>query len=258
MKKIQNTLSKVNALGIKTREALSLNAQLYADLFTNIDQFITTTVFRSHSNINKLMEQKKLGVDIEDIRMDCIKKIISNLDYFLAKELSAQIPLIYQTCNRIIIDSYRKAIKESGFIVPLEDTLNFHETNENSKKSKSLIDCLMDTKASPETKYIAKASIIELYQKHCHNADNLLCILATKVFQDKPSEVASLLIKEGSVDKALAAYEDGMSELYGISKSELPNVASAKATGLSKLLSKSDLSSRKVSGKISNILNRTK
>lgn len=258
MKKLENTLSKVNSLNIKTREALSLNTELYKEFFINLDQFITGTVFRSHSNINKLMEQKKLGIDIEDIRMDCIERIVSNLNYFLTKELSAQIPFMYQTCNHIIIDSYRKAIKKNSFILSLDEVLNSHKANDDNKMSKTHNDYLMDTKASPETSFMAKAAIIEIFQKYCNNADNLLCVLATKVFDDKPSELASLLIREASVDNALAVYKSEIAEIYGISKSELPAVSSAKATGLSKLLKKIEPNSHEVSGKISNIINRTK
>ena len=105
---------------------------------------------------------------------------------------------------------------------------------------------------------MAKAAIIEIYQKHCNNADNLLCVLATKVFEDKASEVAALLIREGSVDKALAVYEYELSEIYGVSKSDRPTPAPAKATGLSKLLSKDNLNSRTIANMVSNILNRTK
>lgn len=257
MKQLQTTLSKINELGICNKETLSLNAQLYTDLFLNVDKFITGTVLRSHANINKLSELRNLGVDIEDIRMDCLERVISKLNNVLANDLEHQIPYMYTICNNIIVDSYRKAIRESGIIISLDEALNFHKTNEDSKKSKTLNDYLMDPKASPETKYIAKAAIIEIFQKYGNNADNLLCVLA-KVFKDKPRELAALLIHKGSVDKALVAYEEELTERFGISKSEFPYVSPAKVTGLSKLLSKDDPNSREVSSKISNILNRTK
>lgn len=258
MKNLKNTLTKIYALGITTKNALLPESQLYANLFIDIDRFITGTVFRSHANVNKLSQLKGLGVDLEDIHMDCIERIITKLDNVLSNTLEHQIPYMYTICNNIIIDSYRKAIKEAGFIVSLDEALNSHEANDDSKKSKSLNDYLMDPKASPETKFMAKAAILEIFQKHCNNADNLLCVLSTKIFEDKPGELAALLIQEGSVDKALAAYEEELSERFGIDKSEYPAVASAKSTGLSKILRKDAPDSREVSSKISNILNRTK
>lgn len=260
MKNLQHTLTKVNALGITNKETLSLNAQLYTDLFTTLDQFITRTVFRDHSNINKLTKQKELGVDIDEVRMDCIERIITKLDYYLSKPLSAMIPLMYSTCSRIIIDSYRAAKKRAVFIVSLDQVINSNNAKDSndSNKSKTLNDYIMDTKASPETKYMAKEAVIEIYQKHCHNADNLLCDLAAKVFVDKPSELTSLLIEEGSVDNARIAYENDLLKIYGISKSELPIVTSAKTTGLSKLLNKTTPDPREIAGKISNITNRIK
>lgn len=258
MKKLQNTLSKIKVSGITTKDALSLNAQLYYDLFIDVDQFITGTVFRSHTNIMRLSKLRELGVDIEDVHMNCLERVISKLDLVLANELEHQIPYMYTIGNYIIISAYRDAIKGAGSIVSLDEALNSNNTNHDSRRCKSLNDYIVDTKASPETKYIAKAAIIELYQKHCNNADNLLCVLASKVFEDKASEVAALLIREGSVDKALAVYEYELSEIYGVSKSDLPTPAPAKATGLSRLLSKDNLNSRTVANKVSNILNRIK
>ncbi len=258
MEKLLSTLSRINELPIHNKERLSLFTQLYEEFFLNVDRFITKTVFRSHANINKLSELKDLGVDLEDIHMDCIERIITKLDNVLSNNLEHQIPYMYTICNNIIIDSYRKAIKEAGFIVSLDEALNSHEANDDSKKSKSLNDYLMDPKASPETKFMAKAAILEIFQKHCNNADNLLCVLSTKIFEDKPSELAALLIQEGSVDKALTAYKEELSERFGINESEYPAVAPAKSTGLSKILGKDAPDSREVSSKISNILNRTK
>ena len=258
MKNLENTLAKVYASGLHTKDSLLSNAKLYEDLFIDVDRFITGTVFRSHANINKLSELKNLGIDTEDIHMDCIKRIITKLDNVLSNNLEHQIPYMYTICNNIIIDSYRKAIREAGSIVSLDEALNSHEANDDSKKSKSLNDYLMDPKASPEEKFMAKVAILEIFQKYCNNADNLLCVLSTKVFEDKPSELATILIQKGSVDKALTAYKEELSERFGINESEYPTVAQAKSTGLTKILVKNDPNSREVSNKISNILNRAK
>ena len=256
MKKIYNTLAKIYDEGITNKKSLVFNNTLYEELFVDVNRFITNTVFRSHSNINRLSELKKLGVDIEDVHMDCIERIITKLDNVLSNNLEHQIPYMYTMCNNIIIDSYRKAIREAVFIVSLDATLNSSEANDDNK-SKSLNDYLMVPKASPETKFMAKAAILEIFQKHCNNADNLLCVLS-KIFEDKPSELAALLIQKGSVDKALATYEEELSERFGINESEYPAVTPAKSTGLSKILKKDAPDSREVSIKISNILNRTK
>ena len=258
MKKLSNTLSKIHAEGISDRISLISNANLYEEFFLGVYDFIDSTVFRSHANINKLTELRKLGVDAEDIRMDCLERIITKIDLILSNNVERQIPYMYAICNNIIVDSYRRAIKESGIIISLDEALNSHKANDDNKKSKCLNDYLMDSKASPETKYMAKDAIIEVFQKYGNNADNLLCILATRIFEDKPSELAALLIREGSVDAVLALYKRELADDFGISMSEFPSVLPAKTTGLSKLLKRNDLNSHTLSSKISNILNRTK
>ena len=236
MKRLTSTLSKIHTAGITNKNALISNMRLYEEVVLNIDHFISSTVFRSHANINKLNELKKLGVDIEDIHMDCIERIISKLDLVLSNNIEHQIPYMYTICNHIIVDRYRKAIRYYSNIVSLDEALTSHEANKDSKNSSSLYNYLMDPKASPETKYMTKEEIIEIFQKYSNNVDNLLCILAIKVFNDKPRELATQLIHKGSVDKVLTIYEHALSDYFGISISELPPVSPAKATGLSKLL----------------------
>lgn len=259
MENLKNTLSDIDSLGIHAKTTLLTNEKLYTDLFICVDDFITGIVFRSKTNMHRLSELRKLGVDIEDIHMECLERIITKLDLVLANELAYQIPYMYKVCNNIIINCYRKAIKEAESIVSLDEPLNSHEANNNdSKKSKSLNDYLMDPKASPEIKYMLKTAILDIFQKYCNNADNLLCVLTTMVFEDKPLELATLLIQEGSVDKVLATYKMELCECFGIYENEYPPVAPAKASGLSKILRKDTPNSREVSRKISNILNRTK
>ena len=258
MKNLSNTLSKIHAEGINDKLSLISNANLYEEFFLGVYDFIDSTVFRSRTNINKLTELRKLGVDTEDLRMDCLERIITKVGIVLSNDLECQIPYIYTICNNIIIDSYRKAIKESGIIISLDEALNSPKAIYGSKKSTSLNDYLMVSEASPETKYIAKDAIIEIFQKYRNNADNLLCILATKLCDDKPNELAAQLISEGSVDAALASYKHELADRFGISISEFPSVLPAKITGLSRLLRQNNLTPYDLSSKISNILSRTK
>lgn len=87
MKKLYHSLSKVNALGIKTREQLSQHEDLYTEVFLAIDNFITGIALRSHTNVNRLLELRDLGVDIEDIHYAALERCIKKLDLVLAKDL---------------------------------------------------------------------------------------------------------------------------------------------------------------------------
>lgn len=90
-------------------------------------------------------------------------------------------------------------------------------------------------------------------------ADSLLCAIATKIAGDKPAELAEVIISEGSVEKALALYLQGVQEEFDIGYEELPTLPHVKNTGLSKLISNNtSVSSKTVSAKISNILHRSK
>lgn len=256
MENLANTLKRINDLNIITKEDLMTNTLLYEEIFLNIDDFILSIVFRSHLNINYLHDLQNLGVDKEDVHMDCLVRCISKIDLVLNKNLDGQIPYLYTICNNIIIDHLRKAITDNNSTVSLNETLNSNHSMD-SNKSKNIEDYLIDPKPSSESMNNAKETIIEFYKKHCGNADILICALASKVFQDKPTELASILISTGSVSKALSVYQKELEIVYGISLDELPLVAPEKTNGLTKILNKSCKTPHEVSSKISNIINRT-
>ncbi|CCZ92957.1 unknown [Coprococcus eutactus CAG:665] len=258
MKKLYHSLSKVNALGIKTREQLSQHEDLYAEVFLAIDNFITGIALRSHTNVNRLLELRDLGVDIEDIHYAALERCIKKLDLVLAKDLNQMIPYIYTVVNNKTIDAYRSAIKEHNRVISLDETLDRHDGDDNSKKTKTLEDNLSDKGASAETRLIAKEAVLALFEKYCGNADALLCMIATKVFNDTPREIAEILLSTNSVSKAIALYKDALSSIYRIAPDEFPIVAPIKKTGLSKILSNKDTKAKTVSSKISNIINRVK
>lgn len=83
-------------------------------------------------------------------------------------------------------------------------------------------------------------------------------MIATKVFNDTPREIAEILLSTNSVSKAIALYKDALSSIYRIAPNEFPIVAPIKKTGLSKILSNKDTKAKTVSSKISNIINRVK
>lgn len=258
MKNLNNTLTKINTLNIKTQEILRANSELYEEFFLNLDSFITGIVFRSKKNIIQLSDlTRKYGVDTDDIRFDCLERCVSKLNLVLDNDLEFQIPYLYRVCNNSIIDCYRKAVKHHSTTVSLNETIDNHSDRNDSKKSKSLEDFTVDTKANTESNFIAKTQVLEIINKYANNADSLLCAIATNVVADKPAEIAQVIINAGSVEKALSYYIKDIQEMFRISHDELPTLPHAKSTGLSKLISK-ETSSKVVSAKISNIINRTK
>lgn len=83
-------------------------------------------------------------------------------------------------------------------------------------------------------------------------------MIATKVFDDSPREIAKVLISQGSVSKAISLYQNELSEIYGIKPDEFPSIAPVKKTGLSKVLKNGSKETKPVASKISNIINRVK
>lgn len=159
MKRLKNTLEKMVALNIKNNKILLTHSELHEELFLNLDAFITGTVFRSKKNINQLSElAREYGIDVDDIRFDCLERCISKLQLVLANDIEAQIPYMYTVCNRIIVDYFRNAVKYASTTVSLNEELNNHNGKDDSQKTKSLEDFTMDTKANTESNYVAKTS----------------------------------------------------------------------------------------------------
>lgn len=258
MKKLFHFLSKANALGIKTRNQLSQHEDLYAEVFLAIDNFITGTAFRSHTNVKRLLELRNIGVDTEDVHYDTLERCIDKLDLVLANDLERMIPYLYTIVNNKLIDIYRNTIKEHNMVVSLDETLNRHDGNDDSKRAKTLKDYLSDQSTSTESRLLAKENVLALFEKYCGNADALLCMIATKVLNDTPREIAKVLLSTGSVAKAIALYKNELSSIYKIAPDEFPIVAPVKKTGLSKTLSNKDTKAKTVSSKISNIINRNR
>ena len=258
MKNLTNTLTQMATLNIKDQEMLRANSELHEEFFLNLDSFITGTVFRSKKNINQLSElARDFGVDTDDIRFDCLERCVTKLNLVLVKELELQIPYLYTICNNMIITCYRKAVKQRSTTVSLNETIDNHSDKDDSKKSKSLEDFTVDTKANTESNFIAKTQVLEIINKYANNADSLLCKMATEVYDDTNAELTQVIINACSVEIALNYYIKDIQEVFRISDDELPPLPHVKSTGLSKLISKGT-SSKVVSAKISNILNRTK
>lgn len=259
MKNLKNTLTTMTMLNIKNLEMLRSHSELHEEFFLNLDSFITDTVFRSKKNIIQLSDlTREYGVDINDIRFDCLERCVSKLNLVLANNLDLQIPYLYTICNNMIINYYRKISKHWAYNVSLNETIDNHSGKDDSKKAKFFEYFVMDAKANTESNYIAKTQVLEILHKYSNNADSLLCAMATKIAGDKPAELAQVIIEAGSVKKALIFYIQDIQKIYGITHAELPTLPHIKSTGLSKLISKETTSSKVVSAKISNILNRTK
>lgn len=259
MKNLKNTLTKMATLNIKNQQMLSSYNELHKEFFLNLDSFITGTVFRSKKNVIQCSNlTREYGVDIDDIRFDCLERCVSKLSLVLANELDLQIPYLYTICNNLIISYYRKVVKHRSTTISLNATIDNHSYRADSKKSMVLEDFTIDTKANTESNFIAKTQVLEIINKYANNADSLLCSVATKIVADKPADLAQVIIDTGSIEKALIYYIQNIQEMFGITDDELPTLPHVKSTGLSKLISKENTSSKAISAKISNILNRNK
>lgn len=168
------------------------------------------------------------------------------------------IPYLYTIVNNKLIDTYRSTIKEHNMVVSLDETLDRHDGNDDSKRTKTLEDYLSDQSTSTEARLIAKEEVLTLFEKYCGNADALLCMIATKVLAETPREIAKVLLSTGSVSKAITLYKDEISSIYRIAPDEFPIVAPVKKTGLSKSPFQQRYGSKNSFTKISNIINRVK
>lgn len=257
MKKTYQSI-KINALGINPREQLlQYENQVNAQVFLAIDNFITEIAFRSHTNANRLLELRNLGVDTEDVHYDILERCINKLDLALASDLDQMIPYLYTIINNKLIDTYRRTIKEHNMIVSLDEALDHHDSNDDSNRIKTLEDYLCDKSTSAESRLISKETVLALFEKYSGNADALLCMIAT-VLNYPPREIAKVLLSTGSVSKAIALYKDELSSIYGIEPEEFSVVRPAKKTGLSKILSTKDIDPKTISSKISNIIYRVR
>lgn len=260
MRNLKNTLTKMSTLNIRNNKSLLYNSKLHEEFFINLDNFITGTVFRSKKNINRLSElTRNYGLDIDDIRFDCLDRCITKLSLILVNNLEAQIPYIYTICNSVIINNFRDSVKYAATTVSLNEELKRHDGKDEYKKSNSTEYYTIDIRANTESNFIAKTQVLEIINKYSDNADALLCAVATIIAGDKPSNLAEVLISKGSVEKALAFYLQGVQEEFGINYYELPAFLPVKSIGLSRLISNgASISSKTVSAKISNILHRIK
>lgn len=257
MNKTEMILSEINSSGITTKKSLVCRKNLYDCLLQNISHYILDSVFSSYTNRNRLTILSRLGIDIEDIHMDYIEKIITNLDTILSiSDPNHQIRYICTIGNRMIIDYYRHAVKNANSTISLDSFTNTQDHDDNM--SNTLNDFIPDPKASPETKFSIKSSILEFFHIYCNNPDSLLCTLSVKILGEKPNELATLLLRVGSVDKVLEIYKKELCIRFDIDYKDLPTTVPAKKTGLTKLLTENDLDQRKISRKISKINYRTK
>lgn len=258
MNKLQNTLTKMNSLNIKSNKLLLSHTILHEEFFLNLDHFITNTIFRSKKNLMHLSELTcKYGVNIDDIRFDCLERCVSKLDLILTIDLECQIPYIYKICNNIIVDYFRKTVQYVLTTVSLNQVLLHNNDSDSLRHVKTIEDYIIDSKINIELTFIAKAKAIELLDKHSNNMDSLLCHVASKIAGDKPSKLAQVLISEGNIERTLFLYLQYTKKKWNIKDSEIPKLPHVKKTGLNKLLSEG-ASVKVLSAKISNILHRTK
>ena len=259
MKHLADTLTKMAALHIKSREMLLGYEALYEELFLNLDSFITGTVFRGRQSrywLGALAQD--FGVEADDIRFSCLERCVSKLDLVLANPLEKQIPYLYAVCSSVMVSCFRKARKQASFEVSLSQEIDSGSHKDSGEHVKTYEDYAMDQRANTESNYIAKMQALEILGKY-PDADSLLCAAAVKIAGDKPSDIAKVILSVGSVEKALLLYLEGIKEEFGIAQEELPKLPPVKRTGLSRLLSMQEaVPAKRISAKISNILNRTR
>ena len=140
MNKLQNTLTKMNSLDIKSNKLLLSHTILHEEFFLNLDHFITNTIFRSKKNLMHLSELTcKYGVNIDDIRFDCLERCVSKLDLILTIDLECQIPYIYKICNNIIVDYFRKTVQYVLTTVSLNQVLLHNNDSDSLRHVKTIV-----------------------------------------------------------------------------------------------------------------------
>lgn len=247
----------VNDLDIKSQKQLSKHENLYAELIYSLDNFIISIALRSHSNTSRILNLNNLGVDYEDVHYDILDRCINKLDLILANNLKNMIPYIYAIINNRLTDMYRNAIREYNTTISLNKAIQ-HRDDDDSNTPKTLEDCIPDKKVSVELQAIIKDEILGYFFKYRNNPDALLCVIATKILNDTPKEIAQVLLSTGSVSKALILYQNELSIIYNIEREEFPSIAHTRKTGLSKILASEKIKTKVLSSKISNIIFRMK
>ncbi len=259
MRTLKQTLSILYYGKITTQKALQAYPSLYAELFVNIKSFITSEALATSVNSNRLVRLENLGADTDDITMDLLVKTYDKLDSILSLDLGAMVPYMTTMVTNHLIDVYRAIRKKTARFVSLDEVISSNKVaNNDSRKTITRENYLMDKKASIETNYLAKETVFDLYKKYCDNADVLLVKLGTTVMGDKVREIADRLVNAGSVSSVLNDYLEEISAMYNIDLDTLPAIAPVKKTGLTKVYKKDAVTKKDFSAKISSILNRNK
>ena len=112
-------LREISAAGIKNLEALEASEKLHLQFWMAVEEFVRYCSLSKTSvaadgavrpgNAYKLDVLADMGLaEKDDVRMECVVKIISKLDLVLRQPLAKQRNYCYAICNNYINDLFRK------------------------------------------------------------------------------------------------------------------------------------------------------
>ncbi|MBE6719068.1 MAG: hypothetical protein E7571_00230 [Ruminococcaceae bacterium] len=222
-----NTLNTIAKKGITTREELLADPLLYTNMFYATERYIKYYVLMSKTHkkkngvvVNGNLEKVRFitensSYEREDIEMECLAKVMENIEKAFAKPLNGQAWYIFNICSNVVNDYLREI--DLG-MVWLDKTVEVH-TNSDDKPS-TIGEMTPDNTYNPEKTFIDNETIKELTgmlkEKQRNDAElkrntilqeiEVLSLKPAEVFANltvhlnmKNRDVCSLLLDKGAV-----------------------------------------------------------
>ena len=242
----ETILREMNEKGIATRDQLMKDEPLYCDFWLALRDFVCQIVLLSKTsrtkegitdgNAQKIDELERYGITTrEDVESACILKLVVKLDMILAQPLEKQYNYCYQTCNNLVIDTYRKAFRSGTIKEKNEDgeedeketvsqssrctrTVSYNRRVSNAARdddrAHTYEDTIGDNRFEPERRHIAYETFEEI--RDCMLQDieilssrpkELMARFATKYYGMKPEDLIDRIQKEGWESVSLGILE---------------------------------------------------
>ncbi len=170
-----NALKKINSENIFTQSALMANQTLYNSFWFATGEFVKYALSSKTSgkndkgeplpgNIYKVERLEKLGATTaEDIKNDCVIKIISKLDLVLKQPLKKQKNYCYRIVNNMVNDCYRALPPEDIELIYLNEVVKSQRVNKEDACTYE--DLIGDTTYNGEAMFFERETIKDLTKK---------------------------------------------------------------------------------------------
>ena len=250
VQRFEQALELLSKGGITTPEALLRpeNQQLYRELWFSCENFVNyhalcsknrtdTNGKRLDGNAPRVRQLMELGVRLEDVRGDCLVRIMDKLPLVLAQPLEKQKNYCFTIVNNCVIDQWRKACPGGAPMLSLNCPLG-------GEADAPEFGGTLPEGSTPEENYIARETLTaalrrrradlerEREQAHrrqaekapqilaecaalAHRPEQLLCRLASEHLGRKNAALAAVLLRQGGT-KTLAMALKRVGEKYSI------------------------------------------